>query len=126
MLFQRFCGPIWATKQRFNVARSIRTNPKYLWSRKVYILKLLWIHPEWLRAVVALLIVIPLFLVTTLGLGLLILFVPLVLCIKFLGLGWGLIFWSLLYGYASTRFVKLLRHQHRNRPRRRPHHIRAK
>ncbi len=97
-----------------------------VWEKRAYYLKLEWIHPEWLRVLVALVVAIPVFIGTALVVGLAVLFLPMVVLVKYFGIVWGLLLWIVVYGYASTKFIKMLRHQHRNRPRRRPHHIHAK
>lgn len=100
-----------------------RAHPKYLWSRRIYIVKLLWIHPEWLRALVALLIAAPIYLFTVVGITCFVLFVPLVMLIMLFGLGWAVFIWTLLYGYFAYVFVRWHRRSTLKRARRRPHYI---
>lgn len=99
-------------------AIKLRAHPKYLWSRRMYILKLQWIHPEWLRALVALLIALPVYFITVSSFAAIFLLVPLVVLVKFVGISWALVIWLVVYGYASMRFVRWLRRQQKNRPRR--------
>lgn len=96
----------------------VRANPKYLWSRRTYILKLQWIHPEWLRALVALLIAAPVYVMVAFGFAAVVLLVPFIVLVNFFGISWAMVIWFIVYGYLSLRFVRWLRRQHRNRPRR--------
>ena len=100
-----------------------RASLKYLWSRRLYIVKLLWIHPEWLRALVALLIAAPIYMFTLIGVTGAALFVPLVLLIMMFGLGWAVLIWTLLYGYFAYLFIRWHRRSTLKRARRRPHYI---
>jgi membrane protein implicated in regulation of membrane protease activity len=100
-----------------------RAHPRYIWSRRWYILKLLWLHPEWLRALVALLIALPVYIFTVMGIASLALFVPLIILINFVGLGWAVILWAILYGFLAYRFNKWRQRMNSIRPRRRPHYI---
>ena len=95
-----------------------RANPSYIWSRRKYIFKLKWIHPEWLRALVALLIAAPLFLIAVFGFVTLFLLIPLVLAVKYFGIIWGFLLWVALYGYTSIRITRWLHREQKNRPRR--------
>ena len=88
------------------------------WKRKGYYLKLEWIHPFWLRAVVTLVIAAPLFILFVLGTSALVLLVPLIILVKFIGFSWALIVWVVLYGYLSYRFWRWHKHQQKHRPRR--------
>lgn len=101
----------------------IRLRPKYIWSRKAYILKLLWIHPEWLRALISLLIAAPIYIFTVIGVTCVALFVPLVILIMMFGLGWAVLIWTLLYGYLAYQFIRWHQRSSLNRARRRPHYV---
>jgi membrane protein implicated in regulation of membrane protease activity len=88
------------------------------WGQNKHIIKLEWVHPEWLRALAILLIVAPVLAGTALVFGSLVLIVPLILLVKFVGISWALFIWVLLYGYVSLRIVRWMRRQQKNRPRR--------
>lgn len=96
----------------------LRAQPKYLWSRRMYILKLQWIHPEWLRALVALLIAAPLYIATVSGFAMVFLLVPFIILVNYFGISWAMVIWFVAYGYLSYRLARILRRQQKNRPRR--------
>lgn len=91
---------------------------RQFWKRKGYYLKLEWIHPFWLRAVVAMLIAAPLFVMFVIGMSAFVLLVPLIILVKFIGFSWALVVWVALYGYGSYRFWQWHKFQQKHRPRR--------
>lgn len=90
-----------------------------IWKKRKYYLKLMWIHPEWLRQVVSLLIALPLFIITIILATTLVLLVPLLLAVKFLGITFGFIVWAAVYFYIFNRINKWSKAQKQHRPRRR-------
>ena len=100
-------------KDRSMLDQSVR-----FWNRNKHIIKLEWVHPEWLRALAILLIVAPVLGGMAVVFGSLLLLVPLIVLVKFVGISWALFLWVLLYGYVSLRIVRWLRRQQKNRPRR--------
>lgn len=88
------------------------------WHQHKHIVQLKWMQPEWLRALVIILVVAPVFIGGAFVAGVLFLIVPLVILVKFFGISWALVIWLFIYGYGSLRFVRWLRRQQKNRPRR--------
>lgn len=94
---------------------------KHVWKRRKYYAKLEWIHPFWLRAVVSLVIALPLFVFFILGMTAAVLLVPLIILVKYVGFSYGVVIWLVLYIIAFVQLRKWARHHNRTR-RRRPVH----
>jgi len=90
-----------------------------IWKKRKYYFKLMWIHPEWLRQIVSLLIALPLFIVIVVGASVVILLVPLIIAVKYLGITFGFIIWAGVYMYIFYRINRWSKLQKKYRPRRR-------
>lgn len=93
----------------------------YIWANKKRLVLLEWVHPEWLRATILMLVAAPVFLIVVFGVSAVVLLVPLVILVKFLGFAWGFVIWVVLYIYAFRHFGKWSRKQTKRRPRRSKH-----
>jgi hypothetical protein len=91
---------------------------KRLWQRRKYYLKLEWIHPFWLRAVISLVIAIPLFVMFVIGTTAVILLAPLIILVKFVGFSVGVIIWLALFMIAFAQFRRWARRHEKTRGRR--------
>ncbi len=97
----------------------LRASWRYIWSRRMYILQLRWIHPEWLRAIVALLVALPLYAGFVLGATAFVILVPLVLLTIFVGFSWAVVILLAFYVVLFFQLRKWIRRYNQVRPRRR-------
>lgn len=101
------------------MSTTLKSKLKRAWKQRKYYLKLEWVHPFWLRAVVSLVIAIPLFVLFIIGTTAVVLLAPLIILVKFVGFGIGVFLWLGLYIGAFVWFKKWAR-RHEQTRRRRP------
>lgn len=92
---------------------------KRAWKKYRYYLTLQWIHPFWLRAVISLLIALPLFILFVIGTATALLFGPLLVLSIIFGFSWAFVLWILLNIFVIVQLRKWHTRYNRTRPRRR-------